>query len=164
MKIDEGKSKPWIAYAEGIFKDVNEAQLSEGYLDSLTFIGRYTSRAKAEKSQKRYYARYDEKRLALASKEQKALKAKEASNRIHYILTSGLHDCIPNVCESYDSFESAVDGAISIYENSDSGWLSDNQRAELKVTGYTELDLTGQSNEYIDISPCYCDNPDDHND
>lgn len=72
----------------------------------------------------------------------------------HYIGMAGLHGCLPQTCNSYETYQDAVDSLASLHE------LGRARHQELERDGYLELNL----NEYCEITECDCDTPNDHND
>ena len=81
-----------------------------------------------------------------------------SNTKVHYIGMAGFHGCLPQTCESYDSYEDAVEGLASIHD------LGKNRTAQLKRDGYLELNLHRDGNEYAEIEECNCSTPDAHND
>jgi len=79
-------------------------------------------------------------------------------NKTHYIAMAGLHGYMPNMCESHETYEGAVDSLASLHD------LGKNRRAELKRNGYIELNLHRDGNEYAEITECDCGDPESHND
>ena len=71
---------------------------------------------------------------------------------------AGLRGCLPNVCFSCDSLESAVDSMDEIHE------LTSYQRQELKEWFIIDLDIHKFGNEYIEIVECFCVDQSIHND
>lgn len=76
----------------------------------------------------------------------------------HYIAMSGLHGCMPNVCESHETQKAAVESMASLHE------LGKKRTATLRRDLYLELNLSRDGNEYIEITRCDCDEPESHND
>jgi hypothetical protein len=79
-------------------------------------------------------------------------------NKVHYIGMAGLHGCMPSACGVYDSQKDAAEGLASIHE------LGKNRTAELRRTGYLELNMNRDGNEYAEISECSCADPSQHGD
>lgn len=79
-------------------------------------------------------------------------------NKKHYIAMAGLAGCIPNYCEVYESFESAVDSICEIHE------LGRVYRARLAKDSYVDLKLKRHGNEYAEITECNCDLACQHSD
>ena len=77
---------------------------------------------------------------------------------MHYIAMAGLCGCLPNVCESHNSREEAVESMSSLHE------LGQKRTASLHKSGYIDLSIHRDGNEYIEISECDCDDPGSHND
>ncbi len=78
------------------------------------------------------------------------------NKKTHYIAMAGLHGCLPNCCEVYEDYESAVDSMASLHE------LGKNRKRELKRNGYLELNIHRDGNEYVEIETCDCGNPEEH--
>ena len=74
----------------------------------------------------------------------------------HFIGMAGLHGYLPNYCEVYPDYESAVDWLAFIHE------LGKKRTRELKRDGYIELNLKRDGNEYAEIVDCDCDDPSIH--
>ena len=86
-------------------------------------------------------------------------KPKPEGNQMkHFIGMAGLHGYLPQTCSSYDTYADAVDSMADTHE------LGKNRRSQLKRDGYLELNLHRDGNEYIEITECECDTPEDHND
>lgn len=77
---------------------------------------------------------------------------------IHYIAMAGLHGCLPQYCQSHETFNNAVEDLVSLHE------LAVDRALRLKKEGYLELNLHRDGNEYCEITECNCDNPEQHND
>jgi hypothetical protein len=86
------------------------------------------------------------------------MEGKEMKNNSHYVAMAGFHGCMPNVCESHDSYDDAVDSMASLHE------LGKKRTRELKKNGYIELNIHKDGNEYAEITDCDCTDPDQHND
>lgn len=78
--------------------------------------------------------------------------------KTHYIAMAGLHGCIPATCGSYDTAKDACEAMADLHE------LGKNRRAELRRAKYLELNIDRDGNEYIEVTSCDCDNPEQHND
>lgn len=76
----------------------------------------------------------------------------------HYIAMAGLHGCIPNFCDSYESVSDAVESLAQIHD------LGRRRKAELKRNLYLELNLQRDGNAYCEIQECNCGHPEDHSD
>lgn len=76
----------------------------------------------------------------------------------HYIGMAGLHGCIPQTCDVYESQKSAAEGLAQIHD------LGRNRRRALARDGYLELNLHRDGNEYAEITSCDCATPDVHSD
>lgn len=76
----------------------------------------------------------------------------------HYIAMAGLHGCLPQTCYAHNSYNDAVNDMADLHD------LNRTRKAELRKYGYLELDLHEDGNEYIEITACTCDNPEQHND
>ena len=74
----------------------------------------------------------------------------------HYIGMAGLHGCIPQTCNVYDSQADATESLASIHE------LGKKRAAALRRDGYIELNLGRDGNEYAEIEECDCETPSDH--
>jgi hypothetical protein len=68
----------------------------------------------------------------------------------HFVAMAGLHGCLPNYCECYDTFAAAVEGLASLHE------LGQKRRRELRITGSLELNCHRDGNEYCEIVECTC--------
>jgi len=79
-------------------------------------------------------------------------------NTKHYIGMAGIHGCIPATCDSYESYDSAVESLASLHE------LGRGRRQALKRDGYLELNMQRDGNEYAEISECECSDPGVHSD
>ena len=77
---------------------------------------------------------------------------------VHYVGMAGLHGCLPNYCNSYDSYQDAVEDLASLHE------LGKGRKGQLKKNGYLELNLHRDGNEYCEIEECNCEDPECHND
>ena len=76
----------------------------------------------------------------------------------HYVAMAGLHGCIPNSCQSYDTRQDAIEDLANLHE------LGKNRKSILRRDNYLELNLGRDGNEYCEIIECECDNPGVHND
>ena len=76
----------------------------------------------------------------------------------HYIAMAGLSGYLPNLCESHESYESAVGSLVSTHE------LGRKRAAILKRNGYIDLNISRDGNEYAEITDCECDTPEVHSD
>ena len=76
----------------------------------------------------------------------------------HYIGMAGLHGCIPQTCDVY---ETAKDAADSLAQTHD---LGQKRTAALRRDLYLELNLHRDGNEYAEITSCDCANPSQHSD
>jgi len=79
-------------------------------------------------------------------------------SKTHYIGMAGLHGCMPQACDVYDTYNDAAEGLAFIHE------LGRNRTRQLKRDGYLELDLHRDGNEYCEIVECDCDTPEVHSD
>lgn len=77
--------------------------------------------------------------------------------KYHYVAIAGLHGCMPNACEAHETYNSAVDSMAELHE------LGKKRKAELKSDGYIELNLGRDGNEYAEITPCDCNDINEHN-
>jgi len=68
----------------------------------------------------------------------------------HYLALAGLHGCM---CQ----YSSAVDDLAQLHD------LGRDRKRKLKRTGYLELNLHRDGNEYCEITECDCDDPEVHN-
>ena len=80
------------------------------------------------------------------------------TSKTHYIGMAGLHGCLPQTCDVYETYQDAVDSLASIHE------LGKTRSAALKKHGYLELNLHRDGNEYCEIEECDCDTPEVHSD
>jgi len=78
----------------------------------------------------------------------------------HYIAMAGLHGCLPQACEAFDTRTGAVEYLVSLHELEHFTGI----RAELKQTGYAELVLHRHGNEYCSVETCNCEDPASHSD
>lgn len=76
----------------------------------------------------------------------------------HYIAMAGLHGCLPNSCEVYDTYQDAVDSLVSLHE------LGKKRAAALKRDGSLELNIGRDDNEYCEVEKCACSEPQVHSD
>ena len=76
----------------------------------------------------------------------------------HYIGMAGLHGYLPNCCETYDTYDDAVEGMADMHD------LGVRRTRELRRDGYLELNLDRDGNEYIEITECDCEDPESHSD
>jgi len=70
----------------------------------------------------------------------------------------GLHGYLPQFCYSAESIDDCIDIANNIHDD-----LFQYQIKDLRKYQYTELNLRKQGNEYIEITQCDCDKPEQHN-
>jgi hypothetical protein len=66
----------------------------------------------------------------------------------HFHAIAGLHGCMPNYCETFESYTDAVDSLAQVHE------LGKNRTRELKNNEYLELNLRRDGNEYCEITSC----------
>lgn len=78
--------------------------------------------------------------------------------RKHYIGMAGLHGCLPQTCDVYATYKSAVESLASLHE------LGKKRTRELSRDGYLELNLHRDGNEYCEVTECTCSNPREHSD
>ena len=76
----------------------------------------------------------------------------------HYIGMAGLHGCLPQYCEVYDTYEEAAEGLAFLHE------LGRDRIRRLRMDGYLELNLHRDGNEYCEITECECSTPEIHSD
>ena len=76
----------------------------------------------------------------------------------HYIGQAGLHGCMPNYSDVFETYEDAVESLAQVHE------LGRNRKRELKRNGYIELNLRRDGNEYAEVTECECDEPEVHSD
>ena len=76
----------------------------------------------------------------------------------HYIAMAGLHGCLPQTCEVYETYDEAVDALADLHE------LGDRRRRELRRDGSLELNLHRDGNEYCEIEERDCATPSVHSD
>ena len=62
-----------------------------------------------------------------------------------FVAMAGLHGCLPNFTSDCETFESAVDVLADLHQ------LGLRRRASLKASGYVELNLGRDGNEYAEI-------------
>lgn len=74
----------------------------------------------------------------------------------HIIAMAGIHGCMPNVCEVYESVADAVDSMAQIHE------LGRDRTRRLRRDCYLELNCKRDGNEYIAITACNCAHPEEH--
>jgi len=78
----------------------------------------------------------------------------------HYIAIAGPYGCLPNHCQGHRSRGEAILSLIDLHDLPERGTKS----IQLKVDGYTDLDLATQGNEYAEVTECTCDEPWVHSD
>ena len=76
----------------------------------------------------------------------------------HYIAMAGLSGYLPQYCDVFQDFDSAVESLCDLHEIPISGTLA----SELANTYHVSLDLKKHGNEYAEIIECDCDTPQDH--
>ncbi len=84
----------------------------------------------------------------------------------HYIAMSGIHGCLPDHCEVFETRADAVADLTSLFE------LGRVREARLRKNDYLELEVTlieaasGNSfgADYCEISSCNCATPEIHSD
>ena len=76
----------------------------------------------------------------------------------HFIGMAGLHGCLPQTCDVYDSIRDAADSLASIHD------LGKRRTAMLRRDLYLELNLHRDGNEYAEIEECNCGDPSRHSD
>lgn len=78
----------------------------------------------------------------------------------HYIVGGGLLGCLYSHCASFSTKTECYDYIASIYD------LSPNYVArKMRQTGFRMDWFDGiHGNDYVEITECYCDDPDCHND
>ena len=64
---------------------------------------------------------------------------------MHYIAMAGLHGCLPQYGEEYETYEDAVNDLVSMNE------LTKEEEDELYTNAYLELDLKTHGNEYCEV-------------
>jgi len=65
--------------------------------------------------------------------------------RTIYIAMAGLHGCMPNVCEEFDSYDVAVNFLADLHE------LEWKHRKELHDNQIIELNIQHDGNEYAEV-------------
>ena len=84
----------------------------------------------------------------------------------HYIAMSGMHGCLPDHCEVYETLEDAVSDLANVFD------LGRTRQARLKADKYLELTPTPIEQaqemdfgaEYCEIQVCTCADPSTHSD
>lgn len=76
----------------------------------------------------------------------------------HYIAMAGLHGCLPQFCTSCETYQDAVETLADLHE------IGRTRKATLKRTGYLELNIGRDGNEYCEITTCTCSDPSVHDD
>lgn len=76
----------------------------------------------------------------------------------HYIGMAGLHGCLPQTCDVYDSYEGAIESLSDLHE------LGRNRWREFRRDGSIELNIQRDGNEYAEVSECECSTPNVHSD
>jgi len=84
----------------------------------------------------------------------------------HYIAMSGMHGCLPDHCEVYNTRKDAVEDLKGLFE------LGRIRETRLFENGYLELETTlieaAQGDcfgaDYCEVMVCNCDNPSQHSD
>lgn len=79
-------------------------------------------------------------------------------SKTHFVGMAGLHGCIPQTCEVYETKANAAEGLAQVHD------LGKRRTAELRRNGYLELNLHRDGNEYAEIMECNCSEPDIHSD
>jgi hypothetical protein len=74
----------------------------------------------------------------------------------HYIGMAGLHGCMPQTINSYDSIRDAAEGLQNIHG------FGKGKLAELKRNLYLEMNINRYGNEYCEIIECDCESPEQH--
>ena len=77
---------------------------------------------------------------------------------MHYIGMAGLHGCLPQTCDVYDSQKDAAESLAQTHD------LGKHRKAALARDGYLELNLHRDGNEYAEITACDCSEPSTHSD
>jgi len=80
------------------------------------------------------------------------------SKQVHFVAMAGLHGCLPNYCDYYETYNNAVEGLAQIHE------LGRDRTRILKRDSYLELNIRRDGNEYCEIVNCDCDIPELHSD
>lgn len=78
--------------------------------------------------------------------------------RKHWVGMAGLHGCLPNFCDVFQTRGAAAQCLGQIHE------LSGRAIAKLRRDQYFELDLYEHGNEYCEITECNCNDPGVHSD
>jgi len=73
----------------------------------------------------------------------------------HYIAMSGMHGCLPDSCNAYEYYDSAVNELASMFE------LGRTRKARLYADRYLDLQPEDGA-EYCEITECSCDKPWEH--
>jgi hypothetical protein len=76
----------------------------------------------------------------------------------HWIGMAGLHGCLPQTCDVYESVKDAADSLAQIHD------LGKKRTAQLGRDLYIELNIRRDGNEYAEIVRCDCDSPNNHSD
>jgi hypothetical protein len=74
----------------------------------------------------------------------------------HYIAMSGSHGCLPDSCNAYEQYDSAVAELASMFE------LGRTRKARLFADGTLELEPENDGAEYCEIVSCQCAKPWEH--
>lgn len=82
----------------------------------------------------------------------------------HYIAMSGMHGCLPDSCNAYQTYQDAVNELATVFE------LGRTRKARLFANRYLELNTrinTGNNEDYdgadyCEITICHCDKPWEH--
>ena len=83
-----------------------------------------------------------------------AFDPRKVETPVHYVAMSGMHGCLPEVCESHGDRQSAVHSIADVVG------LGKHKRAHLSRDGYVELPPW----RYVEVIECDCGNPRDHDD
>jgi hypothetical protein len=88
------------------------------------------------------------------------------TSKKHYVAMSGMHGCLPDHCEVFETLADAVSNLTQLFE------LGSTRQARLKKNLYLELELSPVEKnqdvffgaDYCEIQECTCNDPFVHSD
>jgi len=84
----------------------------------------------------------------------------------HYIAMSGMHGCLPDHCDVFESVEDATSDLVQLFQlgRIRENILRENLYLELKLTPIEENQGVEFGADYCEIQTCTCDDPSVHSD